>query len=285
MECEFEEKQYEFPLDMELVEGQKVFIPGSVFEHSLGTDAALFTRNLRFWRPWFSWYSFWRLWRRGVYLRPEYWDAIRNELDSDRFPRFKFNLFLQYKRPEYISSHRGKEYRQWRQPYFRYAIKEDQQRRLYELEQRVSPNALVVYACAAFWRLTHLWEFQKHRRLVDNSNFVQPHVLQGHRRYTFANPGGSGIAFSEPVKVKELNLRQALGQMREREPVFRSNSEFLSKLSWQINEVLKVLPEELREVQRSMMEHVPDHQLARSIATISSFTYVTNITWGVGYKK
>jgi len=287
MECEFEEKQYEFPLNKELVEGHNIFVPGPVFESILGMDAALFTRNLRFWMLWFSWRYFLPPWRRGVHLTRELWDGLKEDLDSDSFPRFKFNLFIQHKRPEHVSSPNGREYGHWGQAYFRYDIKDEQQRILYELQGRVSSNALVVYACASFWRYVELWQFVEQGRLVENSNFVQPRDVQGHHRYTFIERGNFGIACSEPSKVENLDIREVMSKMREAKTEFKSNSQFIFSLSQQFLEVVKSLPEDFQKTYKSLTTfiEVPEHELARSMATISVFTYLTNLTWGIGYEK
>ena len=40
MRCEFEEKEYEQPLNYELAWKQRVWSPGQLFENKLGFDAA-----------------------------------------------------------------------------------------------------------------------------------------------------------------------------------------------------------------------------------------------------
>ena len=294
MRCEFEEKQYGEPLNNELSSRAPIYAPGQVFENKIGIDAALFSKNPKFWRLWqkrHRWLPpFLPGYKTGVYLEPELWDYIEETLNSDAFPQFKFNLFMQHKRPEFISSSLGKEYKRWRQPYFRYDLTPRQQDILYRLEQKVSANAIVVYGCPTFWRFRELWSFSKSHRLVENSNFVQPHDLKGHERYTFINSRKKGKAFSEPVDIERLVLLEEIYKRLSKERIeFRSNTDFIHSLSKKIMEVMEESDKEFREGFISMTEYIsagantPIHKLAKSVMRILIFTFMTDISWGVGY--
>ena len=153
MDCEFEEKQYEEPLNFELAErGSLIFSPGQVFENTLGIDVALFSKNPDFWRIWQGnlLFPFFRSYKRGVFINRKWWNKFQQDLDDKRFPKFKFNVFLQHKRPEYVSRSNGLEFAEWRQPYFRYYTTPDQQVRLEKLEEEVASQGIVVYACPLF---------------------------------------------------------------------------------------------------------------------------------------
>ncbi len=89
---------------------------------------------------------------RGVYLW-EVWEEFERIINDRDFPKFKFNIFIQYKRPEYIQSPRGTEYKDWGEPYFRYNILQHQQDILVQLEKNAGENAIVVYASPAFYRI------------------------------------------------------------------------------------------------------------------------------------
>jgi len=289
MKCEFEEKQYEMPLNIELTTRAPIYVPGQVFENKIGIDAAIFSKNPKFWKLWCEalWWCppFFRHYRRGTAIKQEWWDHLKEKLDDERFPKFKFNLFIQHKRPEFISSSLGKEYKYWNQPYFRYDLDSDQQNNLYRLEQKVSPNAIVAYGCPAFWRFAELWFFISSSQLVDNSNFVQPHDLNGHRRYTFTSSGKEGQPFSEHVDIEGLFLLEEIDRMFQRATDFKNNTDFIYSLSKRILVVIEESDEELKEGYTSMMEYLrtPEHRLARAITSILVYTYITNISWGIGY--
>lgn len=290
MECEFEEKQYEMPLNIELATRAPIYVPGQVFENKIGFDAAIFSKNPKFWKLWFDRSMWWppalRKYRRGTSIKPDWWGCLEEALNDERFPKFKFNLFIQHKRPEFIFSSLGKEYKHWNQPYFRYDLDSDQQENLYRLEQKVYSNAIVVYGCPAFWRFTELWNFVSSRKLVDNSNFVQPHDLNGHQRYTFTSSGKTGKAFSERREVERLFLLEEVHRMFKRVIDFESNTDFIYSLSSRIVTIIEESSEELKEGYSLMMKYIttPQHELARAITGILVYTYLTNISWGIGYK-
>lgn len=283
MKCEFEEKQYEQLLNMELAGTKQIlYVPGQVFENVIGIDAAIYSRSRRFWRLW----RFRPSWPPGVYLEPRFWDWTGKELDDDAFPKFRFNVFVQHKRPEYISSRLGREYRYWNRPYFRYDLNASQQHVLHKLEQKVSSSAIVVYACAAFWQLKELWDLNRNRTLVENSSFVQPYNLSGHQRYTFIRDGNIGKAFSEPLDIESIDLVKEIDRMFEVGEHFENNTGFIYSLYRSIMEVVRDLDEDHRIGFVSLLEHIgiPPHELAGSLISILIFAFLTGTIWGIAYE-
>lgn len=283
MECEFEEKQYEQLLNFELGEKRKIFPAGQVLENAIGIDVALYSRNVDFWK---LWRRFPRL-RSGMHLTRELWDSFEGQLDSGAFPKFKCNIFIQHKRPEFISSPLGKEYDKWKHQYYRYDVVPDQQGILQRLEQKTSKNAIVVYACGAFHEWKDLWHFSASDSLVENSNFARPRSIDGHERYTFVRAGRGGIAFSEaPEKIPPLDFLAEVDARIDVRNEFESNVQFIITLSRQIDEVVEEFPEELGKIYSSMMQfmEIPEHELARSVRTILTFTFLTNVSWLIIYE-
>ena len=283
MQCEFEEKEYEQPLNYELAWKRRVYSPGQAFENKIAIDAAIFSKNQKFWDLWANRGKL--TWKSGTRLKQELWENVEETWTSSRFPKFRFNLFIQHKRPEHISSPFGKEYHRWKQPYFRYDLTEHQQITLDKLEQKVSSSAIVVYACPSFWRFKDLWRFVS-GKLIENSNFVQPHRLRGHERYTFIRGGKNGQAFSEPVKIEGTDILTEIDRMFERSIEFKNNVQFVNLLAREIQEVIQELDEETRENYYSIRRAVgsPEHEFGNSILSILIFTYFTNTTWGIGYQ-
>jgi len=280
--CEFKEKQYEQPLNNELAWKGQVYIPGQVLENDIAIDAAIFSKNPKFWNLWNN--RAMMKWKSGLRLRREFWDLAEETLKSDLFPKFKFNLFIQHKRPEHVSSRRGKEYPHWKRPYLRYDINEHQQIILHKLEQKTSSHAIVVYVCPAFWKRKELWMFIN-GKLVENSNFVKPSKLHGHQRYTFVRGGKDGHACSEPIKVEGLDILSEISRMRERSIEFENNVQFLNRLAMDIKMTIKELDETTREgffaIERTF--EYSQHELGTSVMTILAFNLFANTTWGIGY--
>jgi hypothetical protein len=290
LDCKFEEKQYEQPLNFELaVRGSLIFSPGQVFENTLGIDAALFSKNPNFWRMWqkrLRGHQFFSSYRGGTYIDREWWNEFQNGLDDESFPKFKFNVFVQHKRPEFISRTNGSEFTAWKQPYFRYVINSDQQVRLEKLEGGVASEGIVIYTCPAFWRFEELWSYALSHTPIENSNFVQPHNLRGHTRYTFVSGGRYGKAFSDPKDVEGVDLLENIAQMFERVTDFRSNTEFIFSLSKRISAIVAESDRSFRETYASVISSIADfeQQFAFSFMSIIAFVYLTNISWAIAAK-
>ena len=90
MNAEFEEKEYEIPLYVELADGSPyIWSPGQVLEKSLGLDGTQFTRNSTFWR------IVGRLGSSGISL-----NSLASNMVHRQLPTFRCNLMLQVKRPQ-----------------------------------------------------------------------------------------------------------------------------------------------------------------------------------------
>lgn len=250
MECEFEEKEYEGPLNCELGVKRKIYSPGQVFENTIGIDAAVYSLNPVFWGL-----GLWKPsgWKSGVRLTPQIWSFVKETINSSRFPRFKVNLFLQHKRPEYIKSHSTKEFSYWKMPCYRYKLRPKQQSVLYKLEQKVAKNAIVTYACPSFHTHEVLHKLTRMSKLVENSNFARPSSLQGHKKYTFVSGRVGGKSFSEPTETRGINLLENIDKALDGDVLYESNSSFIVSLAKDIEEVVEQSDAEFRESYHSFV--------------------------------
>lgn len=287
MNPEFEEKQFEQPLNEELSVRRRILPVGQVREATVGFDARLFSRNIAFWR---LWSHRWRLApflppRRGVPLDDLFWRDAATSIDNISV-RLKFNVFVQHKRPEYIKSRLGGEYDRWKQEYFRYEIDPDQQIRPESLENRISKHAIVVYACPAFWKLADLLQYQFKEKLVENTNSAEPHRMHGHQRYAFVEAGKAGEAFSEPSRIPPTNILEMIDTLQEREIPFDTNSGFLNSLAQNILSIREQTQSEFwslfDETYNSL--RVPENEFGRNMLRIGLFVFMTNVSWSIGYE-
>ncbi len=252
-------------------------------ESDIAIDAAIFSKNRKFWQLWSQVFQP----RPGVTPHPEHWGKLQHQLDNFRFPKFKCNVFLQHKRPEHISSKRGREYIHWKESYFRYDIDDKQQYILNSLEHKLGANAIVVYACPAFWQSEELFDFMLARKLVENSNFVKPSRLNNHRRYTFIESGKAGKAFSKFEGIPKTDIFNELDKLFDIRNESRSNSDFIISLSKAINRVVEEAKQDFRAIYSQAIEYLglPQHSFGRSLIQISAFMIITNISWLIGYEK
>lgn len=196
MEVDYEEKSFESALNHELLGSSPLlYAPGQVLELVLGIDAGLFVENPGFWKWWPG------LGRNGVFP---------SHKPAPPFPSFRLNVFLQHKRPEYLTAANAKEWRYWNQAYFRYRLTTHQQAALEAGAAAVAKAGLVAYACPALETAAKLFDAIASQCLVDATNFVDVARLHGHTHYTFIAAGIAGWACSEPERVEPLSLTDTL---------------------------------------------------------------------------
>lgn len=231
MYAEFEEKTYEQHLTSELVHNRRLFFPpGQVLEDIVGFDVALRTSNRHFWKLFPHMYPWWHrvlfMYPPGTHLKHEWWKELEHEIEH--FPKFKFNCFIQAKRPNRMVRSDAAEYASWKKPYFRYDMFTSQQQALESLAQRTSGKAVVVYACPAFHTYRELWAAISSGKLVEESNFCEIAKLNSHRRYSFVSPGSYGVGHSEPTPIESQSFEQALENL-QKQTICQSNLVFLTE--------------------------------------------------------
>lgn len=283
MLAEFEEKQYEQHLNIELLQGSNlIFPPGQHLENVLGFDAALFTRNKAFWRHFLAGYPWYRNYFRN-YLNGLYFPRDAFELEEafdNELPQFKFNAFIQHKRPERMVKDTASEWQCWERPYYRYKLLEHQQKTLEKLESSVGDLGVVTYASPAFHTKEEFWDAQKNRSFIQRSNFCQPNKLRGHNAYTYIESGTNGIAHSEPEAVESKHLLQELQRLSQAESGKEiSNSEFVAKSCDLVESSLKGQQKPMR-LYSEIVRHFDENQteapkLLRDLYRLSAFKFVT----------
>jgi hypothetical protein len=208
MLAEFKEKTYEKYFGYELARVTNVtYSPDQCDENVLGFDDAYFLpwELLRHRLP----YMRRRRWSKLHGLTISQLDEIGDEI-SRRLPPFRFNLFVQYKRPEYITRSNAAEWSCWFNPYFRYETTPHQQDMLAEIEHGSHGRAATVYAAPAFWRCSDLWSHVSAGRIVAESNIVSVGRLKGHGRFSYQAAGSCGLGHSDPIRIEGLSLQQLI---------------------------------------------------------------------------
>lgn len=201
--AEFEEKEFEGPRNGQLGLGGPLWSPGQVLEKLVGFDVAMLTINAVFWvavgvqvPP------------QGAAVLPVWWPSALNRRAwrLRHPPSFKMNVFLQHKRPEYLSRSSASEWATWNTAYFRFLITPHQQVALEACASALGQNGLVAYASPAFHARVDLFGHIENHTLVANTHFAPALALKGHGRYTYKNATTSGVAHSEPSRVEPLTI-------------------------------------------------------------------------------
>ncbi len=285
MTAEFEEKEYENPLNTQLLLGNRnIWTPGQVFEGNFGIDAALKVTRSDFWRiagvPHIL---------SGVILDDFNFRYVWRRLGKDRqLPTFKLNLFLQAKRPD------GMQYRpavlrsQGLQfPYWRFGIKTHQQDLLSKLKRKLRNRAFVAYGCAAFHRYDELFAHTENGTLVENSTFINVERLVGHHKWIYDQPGSVGFAMSEPEFIKDNNLFDEIEKTVETFEIENDNpSNNLKALSSAIIEICEESDEKSILAKEILRRYQWNRDTIRSVEVrrflnVINFSIVTNSNWMV----
>lgn len=288
MQAEFEEKQYEQHLNLELLKGSNLlFPPGQYLENTVGFDAALFTVHPKFWKNFPNLYK-WRHWLlhsapKGISLPLELWQLIEDSIED--FPKFRFNAFIQHKRPEYMKRSDASEWRSWNSSYYRYRLMSHQQDALCKIDRVIGNDGVVVYACPAFHKTSELWDAIEKRKLIEFSNFCQVRRLTGHNTFTYREPGNFGIAHSEPEQIESEIFLAKMTRLSELQPA-ESNRDHLVCLSEKIDSVMLETPvyaQQYKKITSSMLSNLGQMPIASSLIKIDVFRFLTRTQVLIGY--
>ena len=207
--AEFEEKEYEIPLYVELYNNAPLWSPGQVLEARLGVDAAVRTLSLSFWN-------------RLGYPQPLGGFALQ-QLGS-RFtranrplPNFQANLLIQVKRPTELKRRPAGItvlHLPGSSPYWRFETRPRQHTVLTELALRVGHRALVAYAAPAFADVSTLYGCIDTNSLVDRSTFIRVDRLEKHHRWVYDGGGTCGTGCSTPERIEDPSLRTQLEELQ-----------------------------------------------------------------------
>lgn len=279
----YEEKAYETYFNIEL--GKKcdiLFPPGQVLEGSLGFDASFYTNNQNLWR--FLGYPCFLF--GGLALK-EIADEMEYHLGRsiNGIPNLKANILFQYKKPEYITSHAGREWKHWQRSYFRYNINREQQSLLMHIHRQFGSKILAIYAAPAATDINDLVNIYAKQELIESSNFKKVSDLNTHHRNTYIKAGTYSIACSEPQSIKNLDLIQELESLSYDNEASKNsktnNHQFINELRQQIESAVvdnKYYSESFSTLNKSI-EFYKKNELLYSFLVMYNFRMLTGTQW------
>lgn len=280
MNAEFEEKTYENYFNAELDTKSSIYFPfGQVQEGVIGIDSATNSHNRHLWRM--LGYPFW--------FRPHFSGTDLSEIAEEMqrylgeevryIPPMQVNLLFQFKRPQFIVSRLGKEWKHWNKSYYRYDIYKKQHDLLLHLEKNFGSEALVIYASPAISNVTDLVEIKKQQKIIDNSNYKQAAELSGHGRNTYVEAGTYSIACSQPERIENFHLIELLSAQQKNNNL--SNKEFIIQTNEKAVTSLSNF-KEYYEAYNSLMESYVDiknYNLLHSFISMKAIKDLTGIQW------
>ncbi|MBZ0215642.1 MAG: hypothetical protein K8F25_03735 [Fimbriimonadaceae bacterium] len=185
----------------------QVFAPDQCDEKFLGFDAAFYLD----WGRLFPMLPYVRFRRRPHYVGMPASEIgeFGRELDR-RLRPYHLNLFIQFKRPEYLVRSNASEWRFWNDNYFRYRTNEKQQQLLNRIVTKGSGRAAVVYAAPAFHTSNQLYSHTSNEAVIENSNIASAELLNGHSRFSFIKAGNFGTGHSDPIEITSPAMKEII---------------------------------------------------------------------------
>lgn len=234
LKANFEEKQYETAMTVELARGRgRVFSPGQVEEGVLGYDAAAVPGD-----------EVATLLHHlagvhlgpGTWLTPNWWLRCPRRPQPSATPSRFASLLLQYKRPAFHVSPQSEMFAAHQGAYFRIEFSQAQHRTLVRIDEALNDEAVVRYAApCTIWR-PELEQWQIDGEVLEHTNFVSPRRMGlKHRAWTYTEPGRAGFRNEyregdEPIESESFEqLYDAL--LRQQRPLAEHLSHLLIALS------------------------------------------------------
>jgi hypothetical protein len=282
MWAQFEEKQFEQPLNAELTRAAgDTFLPiGQVLEKHLGFDAAIYTSDL----------SFWDRFRLSVASgigpgSPEWGKVTDSKINE--LPPILFNAFIQHKRPYQCKGPRSTFRRRFGGSYYRFEITSHQQNALARLEMILGYLGIVAYACPAFHTHRSLVTYMLEKKLVAQTCFVKPSLLVGHTRFNYKGPTDEGVANIEPKDVSVIRILEEIKKRYTEQRVMASNTETLQYLGKSARMIALEVPH-LKLSFVELSDHLSLSELepgVRGLIEILTLKYLIGCDWFVGFAQ
>lgn len=290
--AEFEEKEYEFPLGMELmVAPGHIWTPGQALEQYLGWEAAVRASG-----------KYWQLVGRrskpGVTLQGTLLALPRTHPPLSKNgggPSFKANLFIQAKRctryvrgpltltsrlkkgsPRPDPSKTIRAFDVYEKSHMRARHREQQERleRLHYKLQKGGAKADVCYAAPVFDDRLSLWLATKDQELVERSTFPRAILLKAHRKWAYTDPGAKGWKCSDAEWVAEPSLHARVAELVAGEDAtdpepndWRANTRSIARA---VHDALLVHDDDSEHL---LDEHAPDSSEQRLKEAFASLAY------------
>jgi len=277
MKSEFEEKTYESAFNLELKEkgrrgGATSYAPGQVAEGELGFDTAWMIGAT---------HPFWKM-VSGTHRQ----GADVSDRTQHKFSSRLYNLFIQYKRSEYISRANGNHYGHFNGPYYKFKFDNPPQQLgiLKELEIHLENKAHVLYAAPEFHTVDELLRATDDGTVISQSVLARPQDLGAdHTTFNFKT-GHQFLQNPNPEQVEGINAEDFLRGLNsfEGEPqILQDALESISQAIFSIEEWEPIWRHYEPFIESTWLDQETSsrRKLARDYLAISSFSAVYGISW------
>lgn len=192
----------------------------------------------------------------------------------DNIPNITANIFLQYKKPEYLTNSNASEWCFWKEEYFRYNIYSEQQEILQKLSEAIGDKGVVLYASPAIKDVQELYDKYSDKKLIENVNFQLASKLTGHHRNTYTSAGQHSIACSKPQQIKNFDFINFLNSLNDYETKNSlSNKEFIIETAKKISNEFKKITSNF------IVERNEKFRVSESLYIITEFCKYYSLDW------
>lgn len=271
----YSEKQYEQLFNLELINSYRAdpraFTPSQNEEKKLGFDAAHI-------------------------VKPDFIHFIKkrnklfgsnNRINNGKVPynplhavpsNYHANLFIQFKKPEYLTTSRAKQYSQFGGPYFRYELYQSQLKTLENLNNKFKQTnsfAYILYASSTARNLKELFNQCTSQSIIKYSSLAEISQLVGHKIVVYDKPTHF-IACSEPVEYFSMILEDILRE-EPKETTLESTLDTLE-------EYIEQNEEQLYQLYTDSFDEIDELELTENERKFISIEWISNflgLSWSI----
>ncbi|RTX91634.1 hypothetical protein [Mammaliicoccus fleurettii] len=147
---------------------------------------------------------------------------------------YSANLFIQFKKPEYLTTSQSKQYYIFQNSYYRYTLYQEQLNTLLGLNNSLindNTPAKIIYASPAASDLNELHEQATQREVVEKSSIAEVSTLVGHNHVAYRD-NTMYVGCSEPQEYNSKTLKKHLERIETEtnlNETYKSMEVFLEK--------------------------------------------------------
>ncbi len=182
------------------------------------------------------------------------------------------SLFIQYKRPDWVTRRRGKFLKLFPGPFHRFELNTKQHSALIQLQSAAAGQALALYASPRFHTNAELAVHRSRRLVLERTAFIGVGVTPGHKHGAYDEV--SARLCSEPEEVEAFGLASLLAAVR------RLDIRYSESAREGLTAHLEAIARAVETVdQDQTAQPLADQSVARHIETILAFAAENNLAW------
>lgn len=268
MKVDYSEKTYEeyflVELHAEYIRNRNFFAPSQADEAYLGADLIAYLG-----RRFDSIRLNKRFYNRNYLARHNHF--LKNV--AKRIPaKLKFNVFIQFKRPEHIVKSNGGQWNSFNKPYYRFSIYKEQQARLDHIS-RLLKDLSIIYASPEAADTDQLYQLHLDGKLIDSSCYVESKTIKNHSAVAYLSQ--KIFLCSDPERVEKFHIQEYFKEENydESDNVYSR----VLELANQIKENQKEFEEIFKSWNFNRYQDIQEYGAVEAFAIVRDFLILANL--------